>query len=467
MSISAVISAGMLIDLSSTKLSKFWSFMKFVHVCCLLVLFVIGHSVSASEETLKMNMAKLRVKAFSACQKKFEKPVVLPIPVLDPPVQGGPEAIGMTFQEELEVRMSNILDRDGFYVFPKPRAALNNTPINLFIDQDGDGKYSDVKWEDANPDFSSSKIHPPIDKNQIPDFGKILTELVIGHRSPTGDYPQLFDIRSSAYVRFAGYPPQIPGASLRLGTHNLWSLSEGYSTKTLFNDERDFSKPEDFPILRSVYISLKSPNVAKAMVIVEGNLFCGALSLEMQEGENSSITVDGYWYAREDYEWQKEPNTGFVAYSSMLWKTEKDTPGYDKDEAHDTDTFRVKYSDGSAQKTEVSLPNAKLRVRDFTPEDSNAKQITQWELANEDRDPEHYFYFLAPLGNTNFDKRASYRVEILESTIKTGVRLYEHWTDGEYLDNIVAASTLREDIKKAQKPSDFVRFKYKTTAYFP
>lgn len=417
--------------------------------------------------TITMNMERLRKMAFERCQGAYQKPVIEPIVILDPPRDGGgPQALGMTFQEELEVRTKNFADRDGFYFSPRPRAALNTLPMDIYYSAKNDGQYYPVTWEQINPDYSSPTIHPPIKKDEIPNAGRVLTEYVIGHAAPQGGYPQLFDIRSSAYIRFAGYPPQITGASFRLGAHRLWSLREGQLEKTEFNEDSDFGRGEDFPIIRSVYTSIKDSHSAEAMVLLESELFCAALQLNMTAGDEASILVDGYWYTREDFQWEQEPNTGFVAYSSMFWKNETDTPLYDKDEAHDSDTLRVSFADGRELKQAISMPSVKLRLHDFS-DDRPGHQVTSWSLANEDLNPDHYFYFEAPLGTTNFYHRASYRVDVLESSIKTGVRLFEHWTDGEYLDNIVAVSTIRENIKKAERPEDFVHFKYRTTAYKP
>lgn len=422
---------------------------------------------SSSGNGKKMNLNLLKKEAFARCQSPFQRPTINPVPLLDPPTDGGgPASVGMTYQEELAVRTTNFIDRDGFYFSPRPRLALNTLPMDIYFSEPASENYQPVTWEMANPDFSSPAITPPIPREQIPAAGRVLTEYVIGHLAPQGGYPQLFDVRSSAYVRFNGYSPQVSGASLRLGAHRLWSLSEGLSDKTEFSSDADFQSGEDFPIIRSIYTSIKNSKTANALVLVESELFCAALSMDMSEGKNASILVDSYWYTREDFSWKKEPNTGFVAYSSMLWMTEKDTPGYDQDEAHDSDTLRVRYADGREKKIDISLPDptVKLRVHDLS-DDTPGKQVTGWSLANEDINPEHYFYFESRIGPTNFYHRASYDVEVLESSIKTGVRLFEHWTDGEYLDNIVAASTIREDIKIAKSPEEAVHFKYRTTAY--
>ncbi len=405
------------------------------------------------KNTEKMDIERLRSEAFSRCQSPFKAPIVEPVAILDPPKNGGADAEGMVYQEELSVRTTNLLDRDGFYFSPRPRAAVNTLPMEIFVDNDKTGFYQRKTWEDANPDYNSNQIQPPILKSAIPQAGRVLTELIIGHRSPQGDYPQLFDLRSSAYVRFAGYPPQVTGASLRLGAHKIFSLGG-----------KDEIKPkEDFPIVRALFASVRDPKTANALVLVESGLLCGALSMDMSEGENAEILVDSYWYTRDDFNWKEDPNTGLVVYSSMLWKTEKQTPERISDEAHDSDVLTVKSASGITDRYPLDPPLTGLRVRDLTM--TSAQEPVEWTLANEDHDPSHYADFQPALGNTNYNFRASYKVTILESNIKTGVSLYEQAADGEYGDNIVAATTIRQNIKKASSVDQFIRFKYKTTAF--
>ncbi len=407
-------------------------------------------------DSVPMDLERLKAFAFLTCQSPFVPPVVEPVPILDPPKRGGPNEEGMVYQEELAVKTTNLLDRDGFYFSPRPRAAVNTLPMEIYVDESNAGSYRLKTWEDANPDYSANTIQPPIDKDKLPYAGRVLTELIIGHAAPQGGFPQLFDIRSSAYIRFAGYPPQATGASLRLGTHRIFGKTSG--TKTV---------PEDFPIVRTIFMSLLNNRTARALVLLESKLFCGALSIDMTEGANAEMLVDSYWYTREDFKWKKDPHTGFVAYSSMLFKTEKHTPENSSDEAHDSDTLRIKYADGTKVHYKIETPKKGLRIRDFTNKPGKPSQPVEWILANEDREPSHYADFKPALGDTNYDLRASYSIVILESTHKTGVSLYEHSPDGEYGDNLVAVSTIRQDIKKAENVDQFVRFKYKTTAFFP
>jgi hypothetical protein len=182
--------------------------------------------------------------------------------------------------------------------------------------------------------------------------------------------------------------------------------------------------------------------------------------------ENAEIVVDGYWYTREDFHWKTDPHTGFVAYSSMAFKTESDTPWRVSDEAHDSDMMTVKFEDGSQKRYPIEPPKDRIRVRDLSAIEGGKKAVA-WILANEDRDRTHYADFSPALQYTNYDLRASYDVTVLESSVKTGVSLYEMPPVGEYADNIVALSTIRQDIQKARSAAEYAHFKYKTTAFFP
>ncbi len=405
----------------------------------------------------KMTVENMKAQAFKRCQGPFTMPVTQPVAVLDPPKDGAPDSEGMVYQEELSVHTSNFLDQEGFYFSPRPRAAVNTLPMDIFVQHKKTSLYERKTWEDAEPDYSSPNIRPPIVKNSIPEAGRVLTEIIVGHKSPDGGYPQLFDLRSSAYFRFAGYPPQVTGASMRLGAHKI------------FGHERnpDVQVKEDFPIVRSVYVSIKNSKTAKALVFVENELFCGVLDMDMNEGVgeglDADVLVDSYWYTRSDFNYKDDPNTALVLYSSMFWKTDEKLADGHVVMAHDSDTVTVKSQSGVTAKYAISPPEKGLRISDL----SKNSEPTQWILSNEDRNPAHYAKFQSALGNTNYNFRASYKVELLESNVKTGVTLYEQATDAEYGDNIVAASTLRQDFQKSKNSNEFIHFKYRTTSFLP
>lgn len=421
-------------------------------IACTFVvsIFTLSAHASPTASGQKMDIESLKEMAFQSCQSSYVPPKIVPVDILDPP-KGPTAQVGLNYQAELAVTTKNLLDRNGFYFSPRPRAAVNKVPMDIFVDTDGSGSYHRMTWEDADPNFSSPIIQPPVDRNVIPSSGKILTELIVGHLGQPGDYPQLFDIRSSAYFRFAGFPPMVTGASLRLGAHGIFGHGK---------DNR--KQAEDFPIIRSIYASAPNPNIAHAFIFLENSLFCGALDLDMIPRKNgATVAIDSYWYTRRDFNWKEDPNTALVAYSSMYWKsaTAADPHGA----AHDSDTFTVRLSDGRKRIYPLSPPLKGLQTQDLSPSVSFAG----WSIQNNDRNPSHYSDFSKALGETNYNLRASYNVEILDSNVTTGVSLYQMAADGEYGDNIVGASTIRQNVKKSSRVDQFIHFKYSTSAFYP
>lgn len=415
----------------------------------------------------------LRAKAFSMCRGEFTSPATPDIPLIDPPTDGNPDSIGLVYQEELSVLTDLAFDKtdqERTYFIVRPRLAGNKLPMEVFIKGD-DGNYRRQHWEDLNIRFPSDTIRPAVDKEQIPPAGRVLSEIIVGHGTPERGYPFVFNLRSSAYARFSAYSPQVAGASLRLAAHKIFNQGArpGETSR------------EDFPLVRAAFMALnKDGRTSNLMVLVESELFCGALNMDLDlvddkaagksygaGDSHADLTVDGFWYTRRDFNWKTDPHTALVAYSSMVWKTKKDV-GTGSDQAHDSDTLVVKYAGSKSAEQHYSLQPLKqgLQIHDLTAARPKAKPV-EWLLANLDRDPGHYAHFAPMLGATNYNFRDSYKVTILESNIRTGVSVYELATQFEYTDNVVAASTIRQNIKKAKTERDFVRFKYRTTAFYP
>jgi hypothetical protein len=66
------------------------------------------------------------------------------------------------------------------------------------------------------------------------------------------------------------------------------------------------------------------------------------------------------------------------------------------------------------------------------------------------------------LDQSRFDQQANKRVEM-----RTGVRLYQFKPDGEFGDNIVAMSNLKDPLAVSTSVEHFTRFKYRVTAFYP
>jgi hypothetical protein len=478
----------------------------------------------------RMDIARLRQIAFERCQAPYQEQDIKEVPFLDPPVKrdangdaildpntgfpqsAGPRDVGLVFQEENSIGGANFIDNSIYYFSARPRAADTKRTMEMYKADAPGGDYTRQTWDelfrrDITVDGKTMKnfeflykerpgnfpIVPPIDTNQLlsPQFAhaRTLAELVIGHVSPEGGFPTLFSIRSGAYVRFASYPPMVQGASLRMGAHRIFGKQD---------IEGGGDGKEDFPVVHAIFAALRPDNVhANVMALVENKKFCGAVDMEFDAGADTGMVVDGYWYARDKFVAAEDGHTAFIAFSSMMLRNEDqdDTPEIKDDEAHDSDFLLVNYK-GEAGKGDFHKIATKPRPEDKSPAEETLddklsivdfplgggdREPSEWSLLQTDRCPEHFAFF--PRTNSiaakdNYDKRASYRVELMESTrpdaafagrvpLRTGVRIYQFRPDGEFGDNIVAMSNLKDDIAVAPNAEQFVRFKYKVTAFYP
>lgn len=529
-----------------------------------------------------MDVNQLRQTAFDRCQAaNFVRPNPAPVPDLDPPQfnshgielhylpngQLAPEdqageypanavkGKGIDYSEEGLIEASHDLYSDQEFFFrSRPRAALNTVPVQLYVKKTGATTYDRVTWDMAGFDYANAKIKAPIDAASLAAAGKVLTKLIVGHKSPKGGWPQIFDYGSTGYLRFQGYS-QVPGASFRTaGAHNV------FGTEYMNPHTNQPTSGEDFGLLQAAFFSVKDAKTSSVLALVEGDLFCGVLDISLTPGEESVVEVDSYWYTRRDFVWQDEPNTGFVTYSSMFYHNAEPAADGHHDEhtdgAHDSDTLIVSYKDGTNSIIPIKVPTATTNVYD-PPKNSNGTfvvglypnfsadrfkvgQIVEiwsgiaagdartsdgtkksWKiialdpqigiltlegdhtaastigakdflfaqghrlfvtdvtdkagnrpvdgflLENVDRNPDHYVYYRLALKESSYEYRSSYGVKILDSNVKTGVRLVEHAPDKEFLDNIVAFSCLRQDIPKSKSAADFSHFHYKTWSCYP
>lgn len=562
----------------------------FLTFCGIGLIAIAGCKTPHGESTLRdaptfpvtMNIGMLRQAAFQRCQTPtFAAPKPASIPDLDPPTFNShgvelhylPNGLlapedgngnypadsvkgpGIDYTEEGLIQTSHDLYADqDFFFRSRPRAALNTLPVQLFVQRAGAATYESMTWEMAAFDYSNPGIQPPIDVTKLPAAGQVLTKLLVGHKAPSGGFPQIFDYGSTGYLRFQGYS-QVPGASFRTaGAHNV------FGTEFVNPSTNESTPEEDFGVLEAVFFSVKNGQTTNVLALVEGGLFCGAFDINLTPGEESVVDVDSYWYTRRDFNWQKEPNTGFVAYSSMYFQGVHPAADGHHDEytdaAHDSDTLIVNYQDNSRKVVPIELPTLYSKVynppgvgttsfqigltpassaglfqigqtvevwsqvaggdarssdgtkkswkilatnppvgtltlegsrtsaatitggdilfvrgqrlldKDASGQDSG-KLVKGFLLENVDRNPTNYTYYRLALKDSSYEYRSSYGVEILESNVKTGVNLIAHIPNKEYLDNIVAFSTLRQNLPKSRSADDFSHFHYKTWSCNP
>ncbi len=346
-----------------------------------------GTSGPVFADSTVMNVAELRRNAFERCQApQFVRPNPPPVKDLDPPQfnqygevrylptgevavpdatgkfpEGAAKGPGLDYNEEGLIQPGHDLYAAQEFAFlSRPRAALNQLPVQLFV-RKGDGEtYERLTWEGAAFSYTNPGIQAPIDASQLPAAGRVLTKLLVAHKAPDGGFPQIFDYGSTGYLRFQGYP-QVPGASFRsAGAHNVFG-NEYLNPAT--------GKPtpgEDFGLLEAIFFTVQDGKTAGLLALIEGDLFCGALDIKLTPGDEAVADVDSYWYTRRDFRWQEEPNTGFAAYSSMYYQGYNPSGDGHHDEhtdaAHDSDTLIVRYKDQSTSVTKIKVPADNSRL---------------------------------------------------------------------------------------------------------
>ncbi len=390
-----------------------------------------------------------------------------------------------------------------------PRASGEKFPVPIYVDRTGKGTYDYFPWtpgqiETTEVDGQGRSIVPPFTPQQIQPEGRYWVGITSNQgfikgskydfRSAqfpdfqaTGDanFPRVFVMGSNLYSRFIHAEPtsnmmgskggeqrQLDpvdmGKSLRYFAHNSTGIKDDLSGEASPASPRTFSgaqlagPKQDFPHFKSLFVARDlSPEMQGHFLgVVDSEFFCGAVDIKLRPHKDvggkrrTTVDVDGYWYARDDYSWKTLPNTGFVAISSM----------YFKQSDHDSDTLVVSFDDGKDEDVSLSLPeDGALRVHDVPKIDAPARKISGWALENRKRDE------LRVDGTINYKSRQSMMIDIDEaaSDIKTGVRLYELFTNSEYVDNIVAMSQIRQDVPKSVSADKPMRFKYAVTSYYP
>ncbi len=404
---------------------------------------------SAPELQRTATFAELAQEAFLLAAQPFTPVVIEDIPVLDPPVDGRLESEGLVFEEINRITVEELVDDPPLetYALARPRASLDRLRFRVHTDADRDGTYDLKTYADAAPNYGNEIIEPPIDTALLPIAGKVLTRLVVGHSEPGNGAPQFFDFGASGYSRFNGFS-QINGSSHRIAAHNV------------------FDPAEDFPRYREVYFAIEDAATSNLKALIDAEGFTGAADIDLTPGEESVMAVRAAFYPRRPILVADEPYTGFVAYSSMFWKDEDDTPEDSTDEAHDVDLVVVGYdTDGDGgvdliREHPVENPAAVV-VTDFGA-DQPGEQIYV-ALENRDRDPAHY----ATYSSADYHLRSSYSIEMRSSDVPWSVILHETPTSSEFFDNVALHLAMAEDLAPAASSAEAIAVEYLTRAYFP
>jgi hypothetical protein len=401
-----------------------------------------------------MNLDLLTERAFALSQETYQPVVVPPVEILDYPADYQLESIGLVFQEKDAIRTANFLDQNGVFVKPQVRGSNNKMSMRIFVDENRDGWFDERFYEDAQADYSDPIIQPPIDPADIPPAGRVISQLSVGAPQPNQGFPQFLTIGAEGYGRFNAYTPQTVGSSFRVAASNIFAMN---------------GQSEEFPFFREMYATIVDAQRVRLLGLVDSEDFTGAVSITVSPGLQTVLDVDATWFPRRELVAGGHEATAFLAYSSLFWKDEWDTPWDASDEAHDIDRLVVGLdtnTDGLADRvvtSRMALPRqaGEVTVTDF--EQLYGGQPVFASLDNRDRDPAHFQAY----ETADYATRASYAFEILHSDVAVGLRLYEQHTASEYHDNIAVAARVLEDLPPATTVNDGIRVVSRHYAFFP
>ena len=384
--------------------------------------------------------------AFSLSQTPYEIPLIQDISVLDPPIDGDLESVGLVFEESNRILPINLISKDSWYALARPRASLDKLRFRIYIDSSGNGTYDLKTYSDAAPEYSHPVIQPPIDASLIPAAGRVLSRFIIGHDQAGVGSPQFFDISASGYIRFNGLSPQTVGSSYRVALLNVFSIEE------------------EFPRFKELDFVIRDENKSNLFSLIDSESFTGVASLDLTPAEESIMHVSASFFPRRDIPVSEE--MGLVGYSSMFWKNEDDSPENEYDEAHDCDVLIVGYDrdqNGIVDKIvefDIDNPASYTRI-DFAG--LQAGNQIYFALENRDRNPVHYQEY----SSAGYETRSSYSIQLLSSDVPVSLVLHESPTNSEYVDNIVINLAAKSELPRANSIGDAISVEYITKAYLP
>lgn len=285
----------------------------------------------------------------------------------------------------------------------------------------------------------------------MPEEGKQITALDF-YKTRLG---QLLSFEGNGYFHPMN-PDALYGAIYRaVGVHN-----------TMVAD-----KEEDFPFIRDVYVRVLDQEKVNLKVLIDSEAYTGFIDMVLApsvggvyQGE-TVLEVELKIFPRRDISATSEPNTGFVAFSTMFFKGENDIKKEDEREIHDSDYVEIEYNDGTPR-YEVPLDNpSQIFIRRFEPNynkyDAKVKSLG---LQQRDRNEEHYNgKCQCCLGDYAY--RASFKVTSIESDIKLIPTIAGKHAKDEWGENWVVFLAIGQDLHKANSIDDAITIKYTLTAY--
>ena len=347
----------------------------------------------------------------------------------------------LTYQEYQRIDViepwnNNYVDENNWWMQQRPRGGTNIVPLILYRCNETNETWEELLYDVNIFNWSAANLTP----ENIPAGAQYHAGFKVGHENGSGGWPELANFRGNGYVRLTDYPPACYGASFRPLAHNM------------------FSDDEDFPILTKVYSDVINTNQANSVFKVESEDFTGVLSADMRfypPSDGVKIEVVSKYYSRKNLSLSRE-NVSIIALNSMFWLDENDTPENPTDEAHDSETVMIQYSNGTWVTHQLDNPTSELNITMLGRVESGDKIY----IAQQDRDPSHYVVYRPEL---SYEFRSSYSIEITYTNRPDLVmKIYENKTDNEWADNILVAIELTSNLTQGEE----MHIEYVLEAYY-
>ena len=181
-------------------------------------------SIEVNIQLVSMTFDDLIAEARNLALSPYIPPDVPDVPELDLPPDGAYPGVGLVYQEYEAITSDKFYDDSEWFALARPRGCALKDPMTVYNYDNDLSSYLLHPYIMENYDYSSPVIQPAIDPATLPEAGKVISAIRLGHKMETKtglDYPQLFNIESSGYMRTTGFPPLKQGASYRVGAFRV------------------------------------------------------------------------------------------------------------------------------------------------------------------------------------------------------------------------------------------------------
>ncbi|MDD5422322.1 MAG: glucan biosynthesis protein, partial [Candidatus Omnitrophica bacterium] len=305
-----------------------------------------------------------------------------------------------TYDQYQALPMDNVMDDKIWVVGAKPTGYVYNQPIKLFVWNENANKYGEAQYKGKDP------------------IGMInISHKVAGQEI----WPTILALHGAGYVRFSAEPPLTMGATLRIG-----AIRAG-------------EKDQEFPRVTEAWMKRISASQYEIRLRVDSSTYSGVVVLTVTPGAKTTVGVQASYKMKRDVDMAKEPNTGFIGFATMYGLNPNT-----KTPAHDTDTVRVVYDDGTADTRGLINPSKRISIGLGKP----GATVKVFSLNQEDRRPDTY-----KDAGAKYENRCSYAVTIGSSNIPLTLRVNVDPTQTDNSDNVYPVLVSQQNLTAGQEIS--------------